>query len=193
LKPKIKVFYCGKNIVAKTYKNYQKIKKILSNEIIIWDNFYANDYCPRRFFIGPTLGRENVENIMVNPTGLIKTDLLVLDIFGQSINGKLSKIEWENILNIHNVPKAFLKIKNYFLNPDFGSIPDIQSIKKNKDDIETLDFLLWKWKGELSREWYPFLFSLKHDLQINQKILTSERTVKTQTIPLAEFLKKGEI
>ena len=67
MNPKIKVFYCGKNVVAKTYKNYEKIKKILSNEIIIWDNFYANDYCPRRFFIGPALGRENVKNIMVNP------------------------------------------------------------------------------------------------------------------------------
>ena len=51
---------------------------------------------------------------MVNPTGLIKTDLLILDIFGQSIIGKLSKREWENILNIHNVPNAFLKIKKYF-------------------------------------------------------------------------------
>ena len=91
LNPKIKIFYCGKNVVAKTYKNYEKIKKILSNDIIIWDNFYANDYCPRRFFIGPTLGRENLKNILINPTGLIKTDLLILDIFGKSIIGKLFK------------------------------------------------------------------------------------------------------
>ena len=48
-------------LLLKTYKNYQKIKKILSNEIIFWDNFYANDYCPRRFFIGPTLGRKNIK------------------------------------------------------------------------------------------------------------------------------------
>ena len=193
LSPKIKVFYCGKNVVAKTYKNYQKIKKILSNDIIIWDNFYANDYCPRRFYIGPTLGRENVKNIMVNPTGLIKTDLLVLDIFGKSIVGKLSKIEWENILNIHNVPNAFLKIKKYFLKPDFGLNPSTQSLKIKMEDIEKLDFLLWKWNSELSREWYPYLFGLKQDLQINQKLLTSERIIKSQTIPLSEFLNKGEL
>jgi len=193
LNPKIKVFYCGENVVAKTYKNYQKIRKILSNEIIIWDNFYANDYCPRRFFIGPTLGRENVNNIMVNPTGLIKTDLLVLDIFGKSIFGKLSKIEWEHILNIHNVPNTFLKIKKYFLKPDFGFNPSFQSLKIKKEDIEILDFLLWKWKGELSREWYPYLFGLKQDLQINQKLLTSERIIKSQTIPLSECLNKGEL
>jgi DNA-directed RNA polymerase subunit N (RpoN/RPB10) len=193
LKPKIKVFYCGKNVVAKTYKNYQKIKKMLSNEIIIWDNFYANDYCPRRFFIGPTFGRENVKNIMVNPTGLIKTDLLVLDIFGQSIIGKLSKREWENILNIHNIPNAFLKIKKYFLKPGFDFNLSTQSLNIKKEDIEILDFLLWKWKGELSREWYPYLFGLKQDLQINLKLLTSERLIKSQTIPLSEFLNKGEL
>src|SRR6056300_1729134 len=193
LSTKIKVFYCGKNVVAKTYKNYQKIKKTLSNEIIIWDNFYANDYCPRRFFIGPTLGRENIKNIMVNPTGLIKTDLLILDIFGRSIFGKLSKIEWENILYLHNVPNAFLKIKKYFLKPDFGFNPSTQSLKIKIEDIEKLDFLLWKWDSELSREWYPYLFGLKQDLQINQKLLTSERIIKSQTIPLSEFLIKGEL
>ncbi|MDA9882285.1 protein O-GlcNAcase [Alphaproteobacteria bacterium] len=193
LSSKIKIFYCGKNVVARTYKNYEKIKKILSNQIIIWDNFYANDYCPRRFFIGPALGREDVKNIMVNPTGLIITDLLILDIFGRSIIGKLSKREWENILNIHNVPNSFLKIKKYFLKPDFGFNPSAQSLKIKKEDIEILDFLLWKWNTELSREWYPYLFGLKQDLQINQKTLTSERKIKTQTIPLSEFLNKGEL
>jgi len=138
------------------------------------------------------LGRENLKNIMVNPTGLIKTDLLVLDIFGKSIVGKLSKIEWENILNIHNVPNAFLKIKKYFLKPDFGLNPSTQSLKIKMEDIEKLDFLLWKWNSELSREWYPYLFGLKQDLQINQKLLTSERIIKSQTIPLSEFLNKGE-
>ena len=193
LNPKIKVFYCGKNVVAKTYKNYQKIKKILSNEIIIWDNFYANDYCPRRFFIGPTIGRENLNNIMVNPTGLIKTDLLVLDIFRKSIAGRLSEREWRKILNIHDVPDAFLKIKKYFLKPDFGFNPSTQSFKIKKKQIEKLDFLLWKWNSKLSREWYPYLFGLKQDLQINQKLLTSERIIKSQTIPLSEFLNKGEL
>ncbi len=193
LSPKIKVFYCGKNVVAKTYKNYQRIKKILSNEIIIWDNFYANDYCPRRFFIGPTLGRENLNNIMINPTGLIKTDLLVLDIFGRSIIGKLTEKEWENILTNHDVPSDFLKIKKFFLRPDFGFNPSTQSFKIKKNEIEKLDFLLWKWKGELSREWYPYLFGLKQDLQIKQKLLTSERIIKSQTIPLSKFLNKGEL
>lgn len=193
INPKIKVFYCGRNVIAKTYSFYEKINKILSNEIIIWDNFYSNDYCPRRFFIGAPSGRERKKNIMVNPTGLIKTDLLILDIYGKALLGKISKNEWENIIRSHGVPEIFLKIKKFFLNPDFGSNPKIQSIKINKNYIEILDFLLWKWKSSLSREWYPYLFGLKHDLQINKKLLPSERIIKSQTIPLSEFLKKGEL
>ncbi len=193
LNPKIKIFYCGKNVVARTYKNFVKTLKNLPNDIIIWDNFYANDYCPRRFFIGPTLGRENLKNVLINPTGLIKTDLLILDIFGKSIIGKISKNEWENILINHNVPKKFLKIKKYFLRPDFGLNPSTQSIKIKKSDIEILDFLLWEWKCEISIEWYPYLFGLKQDLQINQKLLPSERMIKSQTIPLSKFLNRGEI
>ena len=129
---------------------------------------------------------------MVNPTGLISTDLLILDIFGKSIKGKISKNEWENILKNHNVPEKFLKIKKYFLKPDFGFNPISQSLNIKKKDIEILDHLLWKWNGKLSREWYPYLFGLKQDLQINQKILTSERIIKSQTIPLSGFLKKGD-
>ena len=58
----------------------------------------------------------------------------------------------------------FLKIKKFFLRPDFGLRPSAQSIKIKKEDLEVLDFLLWKWKGKLSTEWYPFLFGLKQDL-----------------------------
>ena len=53
--------------------------------------------------------------------------------------------------------------------------------------MKNLDDLLWKWKSPLSREWYPFLLGLKHDLQLFQKELTSERIIKTQTKPLAKF------
>ena len=73
------------------------------------------------------------------------------------------------------------------------SANSITSTWVTSDDIKILDFLLWKWKSELSREWYPFLFGLKQDLQINQKLITSGRMIKNQTIPLSEFLNKGAL
>jgi hyaluronoglucosaminidase len=197
LNPKIRVFYCGKNVVAKNLINYSTIKRTLGNPIIYWDNYYANDYCPRRFFIGPFIGRKNLDNIMINPTGLINTDLMILDIVASNLNNKPFINEWEKILKYHGVPVIFNKIKQYFLKPEFGSYSSPKLFDINIQHIEALDFLLWKWKSELSREWYPYLFTLKHDLQLQLNILTSERLIKTQTIPLSEYiikkLNKGEV
>ena len=197
LNPKIKVFYCGKNVISKTLTNYSTIKKVLNNDIIYWDNYYANDYCPRRFFIGPYIGRKNLNNIMVNLTGLINTDLMILDIVAGNFNDTIFTDKWKTTLKNHGVPIIFHKIKQYVLKPYFGSNPLPNSLDVNVKHIEALDFLLWKWKGELSREWYPYLFSLKHDLQLKLNILTSERLIKTQTIPLSEYiikkLNKGEL
>ena len=191
--PKISMFYCGKDIVTKNLSNYKLIKKTVQNKIIFWDNYYSNDYCPRRLFIGPYFGRQKINDIMINPTGLIKTDLLILDIFANNFSDKNNLKEWSKILEMHGVPKEFIKIKKFFFKPDFGSNPLPKKINFNDKDFEALDFLLWKWKGNLSREWYPFIFGLKQDLQISKKLLTSERKIKTQTTPLSEFLLKGEL
>ena len=193
LNPEIMVFYCGKNVVSKNLTKYKQIKKTLRNRIIFWDNYYANDYCPRRLFVGPYYGRQNINDIMINPTGLIYTDLLLLDIIANNFNRKSSVKEWEKILVMHGVPKPFTKVKKYFLKPDFGPNPTVRKTKVKISDLETLDFLLWQWKGNLSREWYPFMLGLKHDLQIYRNLLTSERKIKTQTAPLSEYLLKGEL
>ena len=70
------------------------------------------------------------------------------------------------ILKTHGVPIIFYKIKQYFLKPNFGSNPSPNILNANIKHIEAIDFLLWKWKSDLSREWYPYLFTLKHDLQL---------------------------
>ncbi len=193
LNPEVNVFYCGKNVVSKTLFKYSYIKKLFKNKIIFWDNYYANDYCPRRLFIGPYIGRTMIENIMINPTGLINTDLLILDIIRNTQNEKSSINDWYKILNDHGVPKNFEHIKQFFFKPSFTSenLPPFPEI--NKDIFSAIDFLLWKWKSDLSREWYPYIFGLKHDLQIMKNILTTDRILKTQTLPLSTHLQKGKI
>ena len=54
---------------------------------------------------------------------------------------------------------------------------------------EALDFLLWRWKTQISREWYPYLLRFKHDLQILDKRLSFNRILKTQTHPTQHVLK----
>ena len=78
IKDTLKIFYCGKNVVEKkiNQNSLKTVSKFLRNEIVLWDNFYANDYCPSRLFVGPWKHRSSKISIMINPTGMIETDLL---------------------------------------------------------------------------------------------------------------------
>ena len=185
-------FYSGKNIVSKSINNQTTkiISKILSSNFVVWDNFYSNDYCPRRIFLGPYVGRSKIQNIMINPTGLIETDLLILDIIRKTKNSLKPYEEWKKILKKHNVPSQFLDVCNYFLKPDFGDNPILNKASISNKFLVSLDYLIWKWKSPLSREWYPFLLGLKHDIKIFNNDFNSERIIKTQTKVLANYLIK---
>ena len=97
----------------------------------------------------------------------------------------------------HGVPLQFQIIKNFFLKPDFGSNPPLMSCNATKKHLDAIEYLLWNWKTPLSREWYSFLFGLKHDINIYLNKFTTERLVKTQTLPLSccicKNLNKGVI
>ena len=183
-------FYSGKYVVSDKISKtlIKKISKMINTQIIFWDNFYANDYCPRKLFIGPFVNRKGVNNLMINPTGLIETDLLILDIVSKTQNSKTPYKAWKKLLLKHDIPLNFFNVQNYMLKPAFGKNPNLPKINVTKTNIENLNYLLWKWKKPLSREWFPYLLGLKHDLQLNQKELSSERILKTQTKPLAKYL-----
>jgi hyaluronoglucosaminidase len=58
----------------------------------------------------------------------------------------------------------------------------------DKAAFDAIETLLWRWKTPLAREWYPFLFGLKHDLLIASGELPALRIAKTQTAPLRRRL-----
>mgnify|MGYP000913329267 CR=1 FL=1 len=192
----ISIFYCGKKIIADTnsLRELASIKKTTSNNLIFWDNLYANDYCPQKIFLCPWLGRNNVNNVMINPTGLIQTDLMLLDLIGLTKHNQDNLKNWENILKKYNVPKQFQNISKYFYPINYLE-KEIINKKIIYDEIECLDFLLWKWKTPLAREWYQYLFILKQDLNLLHNNLEKERIKKNFSIPLNEFINKklGEI
>ena len=188
----LKIFYCGINVVEKkiNIKSKKIVSKFLKNQVVFWDNFYANDYCPRRLFIGPWKDRCKKMDIMINPTGLIETDLIIIDIVGNSLlNSKAAK-SWKEIILKNKIPKDVFKIKKYFESPDFTNKPLFKAFKYAKKDVEALDRLLWNWQSDLSREWYPFLMGLKLDLQINLSVSKNGRIIKTQTNPLVNKILK---
>ena len=186
----VQVFFTGKYIVSKTFGSNQKIilQMIKENKIVNWDNYYANDYCPKKLFIGPWKNKNLTEKSMINGTGMIETDKLILEIANKTAL-KNNFLLWKEILIKHNVPKEFFKIYHHFLSPNFTFEKKIKTFKYSKDTYEVLDILLWKWKTKMSREWYPYLLNLKHDLQILDKRLSFNRVLKTQTNPIQNVLK----
>ena len=124
---------------------------------------------------------------MINATGLIETDLYILDVVKATKDNLNTVKTWKKILKKYKVPSNFNDISHFFLKPDFTNDAIKLEFLINEKTIKALDILLWQWKSPLAREWYPFLLGLKHDLQLFKKELTSDRIIKTQTKPLASF------
>ena len=186
----VQIFYTGKNIVSKNFNTNQNIikKKIKDNKIINWDNFYANDYCPKKLFIGPWKNKNLVNKSMINGTGMIETDKLIIEIVNKTTYNK-NLSHWKEILLRNNIPDQFFTISKPFLEPNFTFEDQPKTFQYSNKTYEALDFLLWRWKTKMSREWYTYVLNFKHDLQIFDKRLSFNRILKTQTYPFQNVLK----
>lgn len=188
----IYTFYCGKYIVSKKFESNLQIINIKANKnrLVYWDNFYANDYCPKRLIIGPWKNSNLIERSMINGTGQLHTDKLILEIVHKNSQKKDKILNWKKTLENNKVPSEFFKISENFLSPNLTSDRKVKNIKFDKKLYDYIDKLLWDWKSDLSREWYPYLLNFKHDLQILNKELSFNRILKTQNIPLQKKLTK---
>ena len=186
------IFYCGKYIVNNKFETSIDaiIEKKAKNKIIFWDNYYANDYCPKRLILGPWLINKEIKNIMLNLTGMIETDLLLIEIASKCKFSKNKTKIWEKVLKMNQVPEEFLAVYKFFEKPSLSSDKKIVKLKVDINIIDKIDKLLWKWKTPLSREWYPYLLSLKQDLQILNDQLPFNRILKTQTNPMTRKILK---
>ena len=205
------VLYCGSDVVARQIDSHSTnnlrvdVVDGIAHDVVIWDNLYANDYCPRRLFVGPWRLRCDVQNIVLNPTGMVNTDCLLLELMarelhandvlttGGSENGKVVNDVWQQTLLEHDVPEPFFTIAPYFLYPVFNQSPNDteQNALVDNDAVRAaIEHCLWRWKTPLSREWYLFLFGLKHDLLTQAGDHPTLRISKTQPRPLSDTLMK---
>ena len=188
LQKNLGVFHCGTKIVAENInqKIINNLKPLIDHELVIWDNLYANDYCPRRIFISPWYNR-NLKNIMINPTGMLQTDLLLIDIISNNQRNIDLKKSFLVTLNEHKIPEEFTEILHYFENPVLNTNNSINKILC-LEEVKIIDHLLWKWKSKLALEWYPYLMGLKQDILMKNNKLSKKRILKTQTYPLSNKL-----
>lgn len=185
------VLYCGSDIVARQAdaSDITKMAPASDHPMVVWDNLYANDYCPQRLFVGPWLGRENAPHCLLNPTGMLHTDCLLLDVMARTNQPGADAVEvWQAALLRHGVPPAFQAVARFLYHPVFNGEPFMMPEPATAETHEAIEECLWRWKTPLSREWYPFLFGLKLDLLLEKGSMSALRIRKTQSAPLATRL-----
>ena len=191
-----RVFYCGENIVSREIDLASSAlvrAGFASDAVVVWDNFYANDYCPRRLFVGAWQGRANLgtcAGVMLNPTGMIETDLLLLGV----MDAGADLARYEAVLRDAGVPPQFDLVKNCFWHPATSAAetalpPDTDAIIEAL--LQALDVLLWRWKSPLAREWYPYLMGLRGDLLMLRGEADGLRQAKILPPYLRAFINGG--
>lgn len=196
----ITVMWTGPRIIAEKLdaKSLKTLSGMFRGNVLLWDNFYANDYCPNKLFVGPYLGRGKeiwtlTRGVLLNPTGLPLTDRLLLDLLVAFRRGEKAPEAWRRVLAAYDLPKEFLAVAPFLASPFF--IPGAKELvpKRVAALHKALKTLIWDWKGTLHQEWYPYLFMLDADLKASAtgKDLPDKAWVRKRYPPLvAELLLK---
>ena len=165
------MLWTGSEVVSETIgdEDIFSLEKVIKNPIFIWDNYYANDYCPRKLFIGDYKGRDfslkSPMGIGINPTGLPITDSIILS----QVEGSKSTKE---ILKKYEIPDSFNEILPFFNGP-FQSAPSLERLEDIKDLMELSTPLCVDWKSKLQLEWAPYLWNFFIDLNLLLKFYKS--------------------
>ena len=158
LNPTVGIFLTGPRVVSKDYplEYCNQLKQYLGQrELIIWDNYYANDYCAPKIHLSEFCDLDGglqdcLDGIMINASGSLRVDQIYLQLFASKVHQNHTKDE---ILSKTNLPQAFYNIQHLF---DFEIVTfDPES------DLENLEVLLWRWNDPLKIEMYTYLHQLR--------------------------------
>ena len=152
LDERIVVFWTGDNVISERINNssLKSIQDFFKNPIAIWDNFYANDYCPSRLFLGPLRGRALNKSIVghfLNGTGLKETDKFLLNYL---FNPK------------QKVPYLPKELKPIFSDP-FKKLNEKELQRALNISKKSIRFIFENPLDEILLEWKPFLMSSLND------------------------------
>ncbi|MBI9104499.1 MAG: beta-N-acetylglucosaminidase domain-containing protein [Spirochaetales bacterium] len=169
----IPIYWTGNKVVpAKINEvNAGRIRELFSNNVIIWDNYYANDYTPFRIFLGPLLGREkaftdSLAGFMINPTGLYNTDKFLLSLTAKFLDDGASDLAaWKDVSRKFELHPYIEKVIEYFWSPFVNPDESFLDTERLKGLEDFYDQVVVKWQNPLRLEWFPYLNSLLIDVQ----------------------------
>jgi hyaluronoglucosaminidase len=178
------LFWTGPRIVSASLNRttLASFAAMFPGRCLLWDNLYANDYCPQRLFVGPFCGRsawiqKHTRGLLLNPTGLIHTDRFLLSLLGNFLAKRPAAKGWRTARKIHCIPDEFLKVHQFFASPYQRHSPDEFAPERLKAYLEALEMLVFEWKAPLHREWFPFLQQLRLDCLRLQNQQTSNEWI----------------
>ena len=153
-----KFFWTGEKVISRNIdKDCEKVLESFdSSNICIWDNYFTNDSSPKTLNLTfcDHIDQElalNKKTYLVNLTGMRRTNLLIVDIFGAFLSN--SETKFEDILKKHGVDDNLIKIIKIF-DPN-------QKIRLSEEEKKKLHDITFSWFHPLKNEWYPYLNNLR--------------------------------
>jgi hypothetical protein len=171
--PDTLIFWTGSHVISREISaaSLKGVLNIFGDRVCIWDNIYAHDYCPGRLFLGPYERRNKdvmkaARGILLNPTGLVQTDILLLSQLAGYARSADAKKTWEKSLSVFPFAGELKIIAPYFSLPFADNVQALLTSPRIKRAKAALKKLIGEWKSPLQREWYPFLYMLDCDLAL---------------------------
>ncbi|XP_064600091.1 protein O-GlcNAcase-like [Liolophura sinensis] len=161
LLPDIDIMWTGPKVISKklTIQSLEEVAKVLQRPPLIWDNIHANDYDPRRLFLGPYDGRSPeiipyLRGVLTNPNCEFEANYIPLHTLAQWSKSNAEGVKKDIIAENRLSPvTADIRLET---EQDFESDEDIPS----RFDIryqphKALKCALSEWMGEFSANRHP--------------------------------------
>lgn len=193
LLPGIDVMWTGCKVISKkiTVQTLATISSVLKRPPIIWDNIHANDYDPRRIFLGPYDGRSPdiipyIRGVMTNPNCEFESNYIACHTLGQWFKSNKDAIKKDMIsINEQSSPiAADIKLET---ENDACSVEDPTVTAGGYNPRQALKIAISDWYHEFMAERHPnrrfipaqMQFSVPPDVQQ----FAGPSTVTRPTIP----------
>ena len=197
--PSTIVLWTGERVISKTInaRSLRYVNKLFGGNVCLWDNVYANDYCPSKLFIGPYKNRDfNLvtagRGVLLNPTGLVHTDMFLLSLLAAFKENRPCMSSWQKLIAQLPYGKDIAAVASFFDLPFSKPSKRMLSVANFKKCKTALKKLIWEWKSPLQREWYDYLYMLDCDLTLREKKFLKDDAAwidKKYPPVLAEILK----
>jgi hyaluronoglucosaminidase len=197
--PSTIVLWTGERVISKNIsaRSLRHVNKLFGGNVCVWDNVYANDYCPSKLFIGPYKNRDfdlmtAARGVLLNPTGLLHTDMFLLSLLAAFKEHRPCISSWQKFMAQLPFGKDMASVSRFFDLPFSKLHPSSLSAPRIKQSKASLKKLIWEWKSPLQREWYHYLYMLDCDLTLREKKFLKDDAAwidKKYPPVLAEILK----